>query len=192
VDEFEKALADYCGAPYAIAVDSCTNALALCFMRMHPLIEREGIYLPKYTYVGVVQAARNAGFMVDFHDQEWDGEYMIAGTGIVDAARWLRANMYQAGTLTCLSFQATKHLPIGRGGAILCDDEDEAKWFKRARFDGRDQHSDVFEQQGFGWGLHCYMTPPEAARGLWLLQSLPKDNKPLPGIYPDLSKKEWR
>ena len=30
VEMFEETMADYTGAPYAVAVDSCTNALFLC------------------------------------------------------------------------------------------------------------------------------------------------------------------
>lgn len=192
VDEFELRMADYCEAPFCVSTDSCTNALYLCFVLLFRgkggQFEPEGIYLPNFTYVGVAQAARNAGFLVEFTPQSWLGEYRILGTPIVDAARWLRRDMYRSGTWTCLSFQATKHLPIGRGGAILCDSKEDADWFRRARFDGRDQLTSIFDQQEFGFGAHCYLTPPDAARGLWLLSNLPDYNEPLPGVYPDLSK----
>jgi dTDP-4-amino-4,6-dideoxygalactose transaminase len=190
VEEFERAIAEYAGAPHAVAVDSCTNALYLCFKRLSrwASFEPEGLTLPKYTYVGVAQAARNVGFMVDFDDVEWTGEYSVPGTPIVDAARWLRRGMYKPETWTCLSFQASKHLPIGRGGAILCDDEEDAMWFRRARHDGRAPGEDIFKMTEFQFGIHCYMPPPDAARGLWLMASLPDDNAPLPGTYPDLSK----
>ena len=192
VDEFERRLCEYAGAPHCITTDSCTNALHLCFQRLwrrkEPTFEPEGVYIPNFTYVGVAQAARNAGLMVEFTPQSWIGEYQIIGTPIVDAARWLRRGMYRPKTWTCLSFQATKHLPIGRGGAILCDDEEDAAWFRRARFDGRDCHTDIMDQSDFQWGIHCYMTPPDAARGLWLMNGLKDNNDPLPGVYPDLSK----
>ena len=161
-------------------------------MRERPItFEPEGIYLPNFTYVGVAQAARNAGFMVEFTPQAWIGEYQILGIPIVDAARWLRRGMYRPGAWTCLSFQATKHLPIGRGGAILCANEDDADWFRKARFDGRDQYTDIMEQRDFQFGIHAYMPPDAAARGLWLMGGLKDHNDPLPGIYPDLSTKEW-
>lgn len=191
VDEFERRLCEYTGAPFCVTTDSCTNALYLCFMRLLPVLDVEGLYFPRFTYVGVPQAARNAGFLVEFHDQPWVGEYLIRGTPIIDAARWLRRSMYQPGSWTCLSFQATKHLPIGRGGAILCDSREDADWFRRARFDGRDQNASIFDQQEFGWGIHAYMPPDAAARGLWLIQGLKDQNDPLPGRYPDLSQKRW-
>lgn len=190
VDAFEAKLAEYCGAPFAITTDSCTNALYLCFqrlMRRMDLLEPEGLELPRFTYVGVPRAAMNAGFMVDFIDQPWVGEYQINGTPIVDAARWLRRGMHVTGRWACLSFQASKHLPIGRGGAILCDNEEDARWFRRARLDGRDQNRNIMNQTEFQWGFHCYLTPDAAARGLWLMSALKDHNEPLPGLYPDLS-----
>lgn len=191
VERFEEALCEYTGAPYAVAVDSCTNALRLCFRLVSPGIVE--IEIPKYTYVGVVQAARNLGHLmkVKIVDQEWVGEYQIHPTKIVDAARWLRRGMYKPGTMTCLSFQASKHLPIGRGGAILVDDENFARWLRRARYDGRDPERPLMEQTEFQWGMHAYMPPDSAARGLWLMATLPDHNEPLPGEYPDLSKVKW-
>jgi dTDP-4-amino-4,6-dideoxygalactose transaminase len=192
VDQFEQKLAEYCGAPFCITIDSCTNALYLCFVRLYARLG--GLYdfsptaqVPKHTYVGVIQAARNAMYMVEYVDKEWSGEYGIGKTPIIDAARWLRRGMYRAGSLTCLSFQATKHLPIGRGGAILCDGPNDADWFRRARFDGRDQFTDIMEQKEFQFGIHAYMPPDAAARGLWLMNGLKDHNDPLPGVYPDLS-----
>lgn len=189
VEDFERAIADYCGAPHAVATDSCTNALFLCFVLRNL---GTSLTFPTRTYVGVPRAAMNADYAVHFEDAEWVGEYQVkhgfAGVGIWDSARWLRRGMYRPGTWTCLSFHFTKHLPIGRGGAILCDDEDDAEWFRRARYDGRDQTRPIMEQTEFQWGIHAYMPPESAARGLLLMNDLPDHNDPLPGIYPDLSK----
>lgn len=191
VEAFEAALSEYTGAPHVVATDSCTNALHLCFKRLFQrtdLFDAEGIQLPTHTYVGVPQAARRAGFMVEFVEQPWVGEYRIKNTPIVDAARWLRRDMHAPGAWICLSFHFTKHLPIGRGGAILCDNAGDAEWFRRARYDGRDQTKPIMEQAEFQFGIHAYMTPELAARGLLLMTNLPDHNDPLPGVYPDLSK----
>ena len=195
VDRFEQRLCEYTGAPFCISTDSCTNALFLCFKRLFPYLKSDDFLprarIPKLTYVGVAQAARNAMYEVEFVDLDWLGEYAIRKTPIIDAARWLRRGMYRAGSLTCLSFQATKHLPIGRGGAILCDGPKDAAWFRKARFDGRDQGVSLFDQEEFGFGIHAYMPPDAAARGLWLMNGLKDHNEPLPGSYPDLSQKRW-
>ena len=31
INLFEQKIANFCGSPYAVSVDSCTNALFLCF-----------------------------------------------------------------------------------------------------------------------------------------------------------------
>lgn len=190
VERFERAIAEYAAAPYAVAIDSCTNALYLCFRRRWMTEASGHIRIPRFTYVGVVRAAINAGHevQVGFDADGWVGEYEIHPLRIVDAARWLRRGMYREQTLTCLSFHAFKHLPIGRGGAILCDDEDDAEWFRRAAYDGRDRTKPIMEQTEFQFGIHCYMPPESAARGLLLMTNLKDENEPLPGLYPDLSK----
>lgn len=195
VERFERAMADYCTAPHAVAVDSCTNALYLCFVKSN---RGDGNFmeLPKHTYVGVPRAAMRAGWKVRFVNNDWmeDGEYGIRVPGhfIVDSARLLTRGMYSATEWRCLSFHAFKHLPIGRGGMILCDDEDDAEWFRRARYDGRDQTKPIMEQTEFQWGIHCYMPPEAAARGLLLMNNLADHNDPLPGTYLDLSKVTFR
>lgn len=88
--------------------------------------------------------------------------------------------------IVCVSFQAAKHLPIGRGGAILTDNPETAAWLRRARFDGRTPGDNAAPIQVPGY--HMYMPPPDAARGLWLLSWLPEHNEDLPNDdYPDLS-----
>jgi len=195
VEDFERALCEYTGATHCVATDSCTNALYLCFERGALVAEMKTACLPRYTYVGVVQAALRAGLEIEWiwGTDAWVGEYKIPTHKgwIVDAARWLRRGMYKPETWTCLSFHATKHLPIGRGGAILCDNAQDAEWFRRARYDGRDQTKPILEQDAFQFGVQCYLEPEKAARGLLLMTALKDDNEPLPGVYPDLSQVRW-
>jgi len=88
----------------------------------------------------------------------------------------------------CLSFHWSKHLPIGRGGAIICDDKAAAEWFRRMRFDGRAQGVDPKNDKGLIIGIHSYLTPDRAANGLMLMASINEHNAPLPNDdYPDLS-----
>lgn len=192
VEQFEQALSEYTGAPYVVTTDSCTNALFLCFKYAATMGFGEA-QIPDRTYVGVVQAARNAGLVPIFQPVQWVGEHEIEPLRIWDAAKWFRRGMYRRGTWTCVSFQAAKHLPIGRGGAILCDKEDDADWLRKARFDGRDADLSVHRQKHFGWGIHAYMTPPDAARGLWLLSWMRGENQPIGSWedYPDLRTKEF-
>lgn len=197
VKDFERVIASYTGAPYAVAVDSCTNALllAVAYHQRNKVVPQD-IEIPRFTYVGVPMSIRNAGAIVSFRDEAWTGMYQLKHTPIYDAARIFTSGMYRPGTMMCLSFHWTKHLRIGRGGAILCDDKAAVAWLKRARFDGRSEgvapKSDKFPH--LGW--HVVMSPASAAQGLLLMAGIEEHNEPLPwgpgtsSDYVDLSKLE--
>ena len=204
VDAFERRVAEYAGAPYGVAVDSCTNAIKLClvydFMFNGPL----AVYLPKYTYVGVPYAVLAAGGKCRFTDEEWKGEYDLKykasidsyspgmySLHIIDSARRFTSGMYghRSDVFRCLSFHETKHLPIGRGGMILTASRKCYNDLRQMRFDGRtpgvDAKHDTYTLPGF----HCNMKPDDAARGLMLMAGMPDHNDDLPNSdYPDLSK----
>jgi len=193
VIDFEQAVADYCGSKYAVAVESCTSALFLSLMwRKQELGMIGQVAIPSKTYPGVACSIIHSGGKVVFDriQTEWDGEYELYPLNIWDAALRFRKGMYHGG-FQCLSFHIKKLIPIGRGGMILTDDEEAAKWLRRARFDGRDPvplQEDNFTM--LGW--NAYMQPDQAARGLQLLQALGdrelEDLKVDEQKYPDLSK----
>lgn len=189
VDQFEQELCDYTGAPYAVAVNSCTNAIFLALTYEQMKTGEHHVTLPKHTYIGVLQAALNAGYSVEWHDNGWIGGYSLMPTHVVDCARALWPSMYVTRELTCLSFHAAKQLPLGRGGAILTDDPDAAEWLRAARMDGRPPGQPI-EATIFP-GYHCPMPPDVAARGLDVLSRWNDTGytpPPLPPeTYPDLS-----
>ena len=185
VKEFEKTIADWSGSKYAVAVESGSAALFLsCVYKKVNEVE-----IPKYTYPSVPCSIIHAGGTIKFSDKKWSGIYELKPYGIIDGALRFKPKMYKGG-LHCLSFHIKKHLPIGRGGMILTDDNNAYKWFKKARFDGRDE---IPLQEGkltmLGWNM--YMTPEQAVRGLQLFstinfQSLEDLDSTKQG-YPDLS-----
>ena len=121
VTDFENRIADFSGAKYAVAVESCTAAIFLsCFYK-----RVKDVFIPKRTYPSVPCSIIHAGGRVHFTDQAWSGTYELAPYGIVDGALRFRRDMYKGG-LHCLSFHIKKLLPIGRGGMILTDDEQAA------------------------------------------------------------------
>lgn len=184
VRDFEKALAEYTGAPYAVAVDSCTNAILLCcsYYRVG------NVEIPSRTYVGVAMSIIHAGGRVKFRDEEWGGIYRLEPYPIFDAARRFRRNMYIPHSLMCVSFHWQKILGIGRGGAILTDSPKAVEWLRRARFDGREEGIPPKDDKFPSLGWHFYMTPELAAAGLVRLSFLPDTNPDLPcDDYPDLS-----
>ena len=189
VAEFEKRVAEYAGAPYGVAVNSCTNALLLSMMYTHEfkhLISRT-VYIPKHTYVGVAYAVLNAGYLIQFTDEEWEGAYQIHPYKIIDSARRFKKDMYVKSSLYCLSFHETKHLPIGDGGMILTDDKKAYDALRQMRFDGRTPGVSVFDDDFTLPAIHANMKPDVAARGLMLMAGVKDYNEDLPGEYPDLS-----
>jgi GNAT superfamily N-acetyltransferase len=180
VKMFEEEVADYTGAPYAVAVDSCTNALFLCLMymkdirrknmngRIHPL----EVTIPSRTYLSVPMSIIQAGFTPVFKDYEWSGMYPLEPLPIIDAAKRLTSNMYMKHHYMCLSFHIKKTLSIGKGGMILTDDKEAVEWFKKARYEGRSEINYKDDNVDMvGWNM--YMTPQEAAHGLALMQNYP-------------------
>ena len=209
VDEFERVVAEYGGSPYAVAVDSCTNALYLCcsYLRV------DGVEIPCLTYVGVAQSIINAGGHCKFLPYGWKGVYRLTPYPIYDSARRFRRNMVhetetwkfnnettnpndiffislQPFYYYCLSFHIWKHLNIGRGGMVLTNDDKFVEWAKKARFDGRTPGIPPKEDT-FIRGWHMMMEPEFALRGLRIMEHI-KDNYPdIPNDdYADLSKQE--
>lgn len=195
VDDFEAELCDYTGAPYAVAVNSCTNALTLALLYAAEIYGSLTVSLPRRTYVGVLQAVLNTGHSVIWSDHNWQrvgAWYRLNPLAIVDSARDLSEAMFTGwpnGSFTCLSFHAAKQLPLGRGGAILTDNREAADWFRAARMDGRPPGQPI-EHTIFP-AMHCPMAPDVAARGLDILSRWNDTGyspPPLPPTdYPDLS-----
>ena len=194
IKDFEAAMCEYTGAPYAVAVESCSAALFLCCKFAQVLLLPE-VFVPRITYPSVPAGIVNAGGRVRFFDDpEWQsrGYYRLFPTDIYDSAKYLARNMYVDidNGMVCLSFHAKKAIPIGRGGMILTDDSAAASWLRLARFDGRHEaalHTDEIAM--IGWNM--YMEPEQAARGLQLMQWLPDKVLLPPDPYQDLSKYDF-
>lgn len=194
VRQFERALCDYTGAPFAVAVNSCTNALLISLAYCKHTHGPETVILPKRTYVSVPQAVLWSGHKLKFKDIAWEGMYQLYPLPVWDCARWLTSGMYCPGNFMCLSFHWTKHLQIGLGGAILHDDPDADLLLRKMRFDGRTEGVEPKDDDFPVLGLHAYLTPALAAEGLTRLSLLPKHNDPLPNSdYADCEEKfrQW-
>src|SRR5688572_16317346 len=109
--EFEKALCDYCGSAYAVAVDNCSNALFLALYyelnvkQPYPVEviglsaygEKPVITIPRHTYPSVPCEIIHAGGKVNFvdnviatltpttqEDNKIYGAYRLAPTNVID------------------------------------------------------------------------------------------------------------
>lgn len=219
VREFEAALCEYTGAPFAVTTNSCTMALLLAvawqIRGSNPQRHRVGtdwadrfeVEIPRRTYCSVPMSIAHAGGRPVFRDEDWRGAYQLKPLPVWDSARRFTWGMYTGKLLTeidpvyppmlhnpgqmqCVSFHHSKILGDSQGGAILHDDPEADKWLRRARFDGRTEGvAPKDDDIMLGW--HCYMSPDVAARLLWKLSKLPLHNDDLPNDdYPDLSAME--
>lgn len=169
IQEFEKELARFTGAPFAIATDCCSHALELVFRCQRP---EHQVLIPCRTYLSVLMTLHKLDIPYRLNDKIWRGEYQFVGTNVWDSARRLEPGMYRAGQIQCLSFGRTKPLEIGRGGCVLTDDAILAERLNRMRYDGRDilKFSPWADQIEFEVGYHYNLRPEEAIIGLNLLR----------------------
>ena len=71
VEYFENLIAEYAGSKYAVAVDSCTNALFLSIQLSETTTEP--ISVPKRTYISVPMQIAHCGYKLQFNSLEWSG-----------------------------------------------------------------------------------------------------------------------
>jgi dTDP-4-amino-4,6-dideoxygalactose transaminase len=180
--DFESALAEYTGAPYAVVTDGCTHSIELC-MRYEQIKECQ---FTAYTYLSIPMALKQLDIEYTMLDESWTGEYQFKNTRIWDSARRLEPGMYRPGSMQCLSFGWTKPMQLGKVGAILLDDKEAYKKFSRQRSDGRDLNLPWETETELILGYHYCPTLELCARGLELLPTI--EPKAQPGVYPDCRK----
>ena len=180
--DFESALAEYTGAPYAVVTDGCTHSIELC-MRYEQIKECQ---FTAYTYLSVPMVLKQLDIEYTMLDESWIGEYQFKNTRIWDSARRLEPGMYRPGSMQCLSFGWTKPMQLGKAGAILLDDYAAYKKFSRQRSDGRDLNIPWETETELILGYHYCPTLELCVRGLELLPTI--EPKAQPGVYPDCRK----
>lgn len=188
VEEFEKKLADFYGAPYAVATDCCTHAIELCLRRTNSL----AVTCPTRTYISIPFTFEKLNLHWKWESVTWGDYYFIGNTNIIDAAVLWEENSYIDDTFMCLSFQQKKHLSLGRGGAILCKNKSDRDALKKMSYDGRDPLVPWRDQNIDTVGYHYYMTPETAKLGIDKFQeaTITQPRKWSYLDYPDLSQME--
>jgi len=198
-EEFEEKLSHYTGAKYVVTVDNMSNALFLSLYYEHHIKNNtsEYITIPNRTYPSVPCEIIHAGLKVNFRKvkgKTLKGAYQLEGSNVWDSALTFTSDMYIPKTHMCISFTGPyKHFKLSKGGAILTDDKEAYRWFKRARYSGRRECS-YFEDNFDMLGWNFYMMPELSARGLLLMNQFYNrdgskiNNEDLELPYPDLSK----
>lgn len=111
VKDFEQAVAEYTGAPYVVAVNSCSAALMLAvawhlrlreirravWNDVHHVLTSytPSIEIPKRTYLSVPMSIIHAGGRPTFRDEDWQGWYQLKPLPVWDSARYFSSGMYQ-------------------------------------------------------------------------------------------------
>jgi len=162
VKEFENKIAEFFGAPYAVAVDCCTHGVELCLRHL----KVKSITVPKRTYLSIPFLSNKLNIELKWKDENWQDYYYIGDTNIIDAAVLWKKGSYIPNSFMCVSFQFQKHLSLGRGGIILCDNKEDAVQLKKMSYDGRDPNVPWREQDIETLGYHYYMAPEIAQLGL--------------------------
>ena len=187
VTKFETRIAEFYGAPYAVATDCCTHSIELALRYQNSSLAQ----CPKNTYLSVPMTLQKLDLKWKFVDNLWKDYYYIT-ENIIDAAVYWKQNSYIKHTFMCLSFQFKKHLSLGRGGAILCETHEDYITLKKMSYDGRLPDIPWAEQNISNMGYHYYMTPETAQLGLHRFPAA-VNNVPRSWSYkdyPDLSKME--
>jgi dTDP-4-amino-4,6-dideoxygalactose transaminase len=161
VTEFEKQIAKYFGAPYAVAVDSCTHGIELCLRHT----QADHIIVPKNTYLSIPILAHKLWIDLLWKNEDWVDYYYLT-ENVIDAAVLWKPDSYIPGTFMSISFQYQKHLSLGRGGMILTDSLESAERLKKMSYDGRLPNVPWRDQDIEIYGYHYYMTPETAQLGL--------------------------
>ena len=188
VTEFENKIAEFFGAPYAIAVDSCTHGVELC-LRYN---KADKIEVPNRTYLSIPFLSEKLNIKRVWRDYEWVDYYYLT-YNVIDAAVLWKKDSYIPNTFMSISFQYQKHLSLNRGGIILTDNKDAAIQLKKMSYDGRVPNIPWRDQDIDMVGYHYYMTIETAQLGLDKLENA-INTKPRQWVvqdWPDLTKMKY-
>ena len=168
VIRFERALADFTGAPYVVSTDCCTHAIELCFR----FLQIKSCSFSAYTYISVPMTMKLLGVNYELLNTTWREEYQFMGTPVWDSARCLKPDMYRKKQYQCLSFGHSKPLDNVRGGAILLDNKEHYEQLKMMSYDGRDlTHDNWIDQKVYRQGFHYMMRYEECESATLLLDN---------------------
>ncbi len=190
-EEFEKKFATYVGSKHCILVNSCTSAIFLSLQYLKSIGKiKEGFtaLVPSMTFAATATEVINAGGNVVFGDIDTKSMCLIPDDNIkydvalpvnlygvkaeinydcpviIDSAHLVDKNQCKdSKDITVFSFYSTKNLTMGEGGSICFNNDEAAKWFRKAKHHGvssdgwkRYQVKNKFEYdiEFIGWKLN--------------------------------------
>lgn len=191
VKEFEEKYAEYVGAKYAVATNSCTAALDIA-VRVAPL--GDTVSVSAFTFVSSAQCILNAGKKVRFIDideyshctPKADIQVLYAGNDFGEGIIYDMAHSggeQHKGLISCWSFHAVKNLPTGDGGMLTTNDPEIYRRAKAISWCGIDKTTFDRSKDTYSWdynitelGLKANMNDITAVIGLEQLKKLKENN----------------
>ena len=180
VNQFEEEFAEYVGAKYCVAVNSCTMAIFLVLTFMKEALGICGFAkLSPYMPVVVLNAVKHAGWSYQWClPADWIGRsYELVGRGdqtIIDSAQEVCKNKCSENYYSTwlYSFYPTK--PVGGidGGMIATNSKAMEEWLRVARMNGCRYSENSWSREHHFAGWKAYMSTVQATVAINSLRTL--------------------
>ncbi|MCH7966474.1 MAG: DegT/DnrJ/EryC1/StrS family aminotransferase [Thaumarchaeota archaeon] len=197
VREFEKLFAKYVCSKYCVLVTSGSVALYMALL-VHKIESIDKMKIPSYQGIFVAHALKQVNKIPVIIDTDENGllpyaepdsiqvfsNGRLGSSGIIEDTS--QATFYHTkDRISCYSFAPTKHLTMGQGGAICCDDYSIFEELTRIKDHGRTDrlHLKTPKDEFDSWGTNFKVTEFQASFGLEQLKKLPKRYERLHEIY---------
>jgi dTDP-4-amino-4,6-dideoxygalactose transaminase len=166
VETFERTIAEYVGAKYAVSFNSATNAIMLCLFGRRTVVSIPSIIPPV-----VANAIITVGSKIKFYDDvSWVGDsYVLHRFGdykIVDSAQKLSMDQFKKecdpNDLMIFSFYPTKPIGSCDGGMIVSDDYEKIQFLREMSLNGMTYASNNWDRTIKYPGFKFYMNSIQA------------------------------
>lgn len=173
VEKLEEEFASYVGGKHAIAVSSWTIALYLVLKNMY--MRSQVLKIPTCTYVGIVNAAKQANCRYRLVDEIFVGKpYQISPLTIWDCSYEVKKD--QNISTAVYSFYPTRQIGSFDGGMIVTTSDTSAEWFRKARMGGKEENVYTWDYDVAFAGYRAEMTEVQAALALSQLRKVEENN----------------
>ena len=185
VPEFEKSVADYCGAKHAVAVNSATSALHIACLALG-VGPGDLVWTSPITFVASANCARYCGADVDFVDID-PRTYNLSVASLAEKleqakrdGRIRKVGNCNYSDITVFSFHPVKIITTGEGGMAVTNDLQLVKHMARLRSHGITRYPSemtcppdgAWYYQQIELGFNYRMTEIQAALGVSQMRRL--------------------
>jgi len=166
VFKFEKIIAEYVGAKYAVSFNSATSAIFLSLLDKNQIIKIPSIIPP--VVINAIVASGNKYKFID--DINWvGGSYVLHDFDdykIIDSAQKLKKNQFQEECNDCdlmiFSFYPTKPVGSCDGGIIVSNDIEKITFLREMSLNGMSYSENNWDRKIKYIGYKMYMNSIQA------------------------------